>query len=253
MIKRCIVPLVCAAALFLNPATSVAQQSQPQQQQPIQQKAAPPERPDEILVVGRLDAGNPPVKTEQTPVIGQAGRALSSEAERFSRCAKLPSRDDLHQIVDRGPADFVAEGALHDYIARNQGCYIGYPGPPTPPSPFFGDCNPHLDGDMMICRAVYDRGAIFERVLKNIGDPLVSAAQLKIDEPTLARFLLRQEGRGKQSVSADRRYFGVVACMVGINPIAIRAHYGRGFHHPAGQAYGIADAADAGHGPGGAF
>ncbi|HEY8592740.1 MAG TPA: hypothetical protein VIL42_07735 [Sphingomicrobium sp.] len=203
--------LLIAFALLSGPATSAAQQAQP--------NSPPGEPPDEdaIVVTGRVDPADLPVKSKGLTEFGLITRMISSDVELFMRCADTPRPQDLRDIVDRGPADLIAERALHDFIRRNQACYVGYPSPP-PTSPYFGACNAQLHPNGKICRSIYDRGAIFERTVKRLGDPVELARRLRFDPATRARFAARERRRGQQSVSADRKYFDVVSCMLQISP-----------------------------------
>lgn len=211
--------LAFAGCLLALTTASTAQHNQ-------QSKSSKPAQSDkEILVLGVTNPGDLPVKTRTVPVVGPIGQALTTDAERFQRCATPPKPTELARIVDHGPSDTGAQHALHDWISQNQACYLNYPYP-APDTPYFGDCNPHQDElnsagpATFVCRAVYDRGQLFERAIKNLGNPYQLADALSVDGLTFSRFVDRERRRNVGSAPADRRYFGLVSCMVALTPSA---------------------------------
>ena len=89
---------------------------------------------------------------------------------------------------------------------------------PPPPSPYFGDCNPRLGPGGGICRALYDRGALVEKVLDTYAPDLHFTTAQLLSPDIHARFRAREDARSVSRVKADRLYFGVAACIVALNP-----------------------------------
>jgi len=223
-----------AAALFAFTAALVCQPAWAQEPAP---PAAPPARDDNTIVV----LGNPadmPVVAEQVITFGMVSRRLGAESERFSRCAPMPDRAVLSTILDGRPTLQRTQMALHRYLATNRGCYSGQS--ELLPAPQLGVCNPEATGFVSeggvhgrgwgqpssalaatsICRVTYDRGALFERALREVVGDLRLTRDDTFDADVRARFAERETARNLARGAIDRNYFNTVACMVQIVPEA---------------------------------
>ena len=173
----------------------------------------------DIVVEGTTVDGDPPIKTEDDGVFGTVSRQLASEADRFSRCADMPRPSLLRRIVDGHPETGETRKALDQHIMRNQGCYGGmFLMPPYPDPPYYGKCNPHpLPDGRSICRSHYDRGAIYEQVLRKYAADLTFDRAATFDPVVRAEFMSREEERNQfRRESAD--YFWFAACAVQLSP-----------------------------------
>jgi hypothetical protein len=140
-----------------------------------------------------------------------------AESAFFARCAHMPHRPgDLRDIVDRGPRDTIAEKALHKLIIHNTACFQDLLAflPPAP-SPYYGVCNPRTNG---LCRTTFDRGALYERVLRTYAADYRLTRYQTFDRAARARFLAREHARNHLRFKSDLDYFETVACMVQISP-----------------------------------
>jgi hypothetical protein len=159
---------------------------------------------------------------EVTPQVGLArtSRGIAVDAERFTRCAGLPRPALLRRIVDGRPETGETEKALHQHIMRNAGCYKGIPTvPPHRDPPYYGVCNPIVVAHTYpICRVHYDRGAIYERVLREYAPDLRLSRSNTFDIATRARFREREDARNRGRKSGADDYFFAAACMVQLRP-----------------------------------
>lgn len=172
-----------------------------------------------IVVLGNPD--DMPVVAGQVANVSNVSRRLSAESSRFVRCAPLPEPTRLSAILD-GPTTLQrTQMALHLYISTNKGCYTSQP--ELLQAPGLGICNPEatqLYPTTTICRVTYDRGALFERVLREVvGDMRLTRADT-LEPDVRARFLERETRRNVARGAIERNYFNTVACMVQIVPEA---------------------------------
>ena len=173
----------------------------------------------DILVLAPFAVEDLPVQAGAPPHMrARSSQNIASEVDRFVRCTGLPEPRDLRAILDNAPRHFNAKHALHRFIAGNQGCYIGYPFPP-PSAPAFGECNPEYLSDVMrVCRATYDRGALYERAIETYGEGIVLTRMQTFDPKVRQRFLVRAQRRDKLRVPMDLKYASTVGCMVQVAP-----------------------------------
>ena len=180
----------------------------------------PAEAVGENIFVGALalrQGEELPVETSTVPALGPVSRGLVADAARFTRCAGLPRLPQLRRIVDGSPETGETQTALHYHIVRNGGCwgrahfYVE--------SPFYGVCNPHVVHESLrICRATYDRGAIYEQVLREYAPDLRLSRSNTFDHATLRRFRAREEARNGARTKGARDYFFIAGCMVQLSP-----------------------------------
>lgn len=205
--------LACAApALAQEPSTA-----------PETAPGAAAKAPSNDIVVNALrQRADEEVPVEASPAMGLASlsRRIAGDAARFTDCAGLPRLPLLHRIVDGRPETGETEKALHQHIMRNAGCYKGLPMvPPYPPSPHYGVCNPIvLIQTYPVCRVHYDRGAIYEQVLRTYAPDLRLSRSNTFDIATRARFREREEARNAGRTSSAYDYFFIAACMVQVRP-----------------------------------
>jgi len=166
-------------------------------------------REDEVL----------PVETLPNADSNTVSRQINADAARFARCAGLPRPELLRRIVDGRPETGETEAALHQHILRNSGCYSGFPSlPPSPQSPYYGACNPILlPSGNEICRVPFDRGEIYERVLKEYAPDLALDRSITFDPAIRNAFRQREEPRNAARFRAGDFYW-VLACLVQTRP-----------------------------------
>ncbi|WP_121119861.1 hypothetical protein [Croceibacterium ferulae] len=172
-----------------------------------------------IVVLGNPD--DMPAIAGQVITFSQISRKLRAESDRFTRCAPLPERSRLSAILDGPPTRERTQTEMHRYIASNKGCYSGQP--ELLQSPQLGVCNPEsvtLFPTNNVCRVTYDRGALFERTLREVVGDLRLTREDTFDADVRARFLQRESARNVARGTMERRYFDTVACMVQIVPDA---------------------------------
>lgn len=173
----------------------------------------------DILVLAPFDVADLPVQAAAPPHMrARSSQNIAGEVDRFMRCTGLPEPRELRAILDNAPRHHNAKHALHRFIARNQGCYIGYPSPPAP-APAFGECNPLYISDVMrVCRATYDRGALYERAVEAYGGGIALTRMQTLDPAVRQRFLARAQRRDKLRVPMDLKYASTVGCLVQLAP-----------------------------------
>lgn len=161
-----------------------------------------------------------PVETAPPVGAGQVTRVMAAESAFFARCARAPRLSLLHRIVDGRPETGDTQRALHQHIMRNSGCFQDIPLlPPFPQSPYFGACNPRWITDAMkACRAVYDRGFVFEEALRAYASGLTLSRSNTFDHATMDRFRAREAVRNKSRTTGAADYFYTAACMVQLRP-----------------------------------
>ena len=185
-----------------------------------QQEGDLPEGGD-IVVTGvpLRDGEETPVTLQDDGLSGAVSRQIASEVDRFARCADLPKPDLLRRIVDGKPETGETQKALHEHVLRNSGCY-GTIFPPIPDSPYYGKCNPVMVNDVRetsICRADYDRGEIYEQVLRKYAPDLVINRSITFNPEIRADFLAREERRNSDRMESDD-LFWFASCAVQIRP-----------------------------------
>ena len=176
---------------------------------------------DDIVVTGvpLREGEETPVTLQDDGLSGAVSRQIASEVDRFARCADLPKPDLLRRIVDGKPETGETQKALHEHILRNSGCY-GTIFPPIPASPYYGECNPIVVNDFRktsICRADYDRGEIYEQVLRKYAPDLVINRSITFNPEIRADFLAREERRNRDRTESDD-LFWFASCAVQIRP-----------------------------------
>ena len=180
----------------------------------------PAEAVGEDILVGALllrGAEELPVETSTVPALGPVSRGLVADAARFTRCAGLPRLPQLRRIVDGSPETGETQTALHYHIVRNGGCWGR--AVPYVESPFYGACNPHVvHASLRICRATYDRGAIYEQVLREYAPGLRLSRSNTFDHATRDRFRARERARNHARTKGARDYFYIAGCMVQLSP-----------------------------------
>lgn len=207
-----------AALALLWPLPATAQENAPPPE-PTEQAAAAAEAEDTIVVLGNPE--DMPVVAGQVTNLGNVSRRIGTDSDRFARCAPLPDRAMLSAILDGPPTLLRTQMAMHRYIASNKGCY-GHQ-VELAQAPELGVCNPEatqLYPTTNICRAVYDRGALYARALREVVGDLRLTRDDTFDSNVRARFLERETRRNIARGAIDRNYFNTVACMVQIMPDA---------------------------------
>ncbi|HVI99207.1 MAG TPA: hypothetical protein VM657_09085 [Sphingomonas sp.] len=153
----------------------------------------------------------------------KVSRQANSEARRFARCAKPDNRRLLRAAIDGPVNQRPTQWALDRIIRTHQGCYSGLPVFLPPPAPYYGVCNPQIvqqiaGQPISICRAIYDRAALIDRVLDRYVPHLSLTTTQLLDPVVHARFRAREDERNVSRLSSDLRYFGVAACIVAVQP-----------------------------------
>ena len=176
---------------------------------------------DDIVVTGvpLREGEETPVTLQDDGLSAVVSRQIASEVDRFARCADLPRPDLLRRIVDGKPESGEAQRALHEHILRNSGCY-GTIFPPIPDTPYYGKCNPVMVNDIRgnnICRADYDRGEIYEQVLRKYAPDLVINRSITFNPEIRADFMAREERRNQDRVLSND-LFWFASCAVQIRP-----------------------------------
>lgn len=161
-----------------------------------------------------------PAEISPTPGMGTTSRHIATDALRFTSCAGLPRPDLLRRILDGRPETGETEKALHLHILRNSGCFKGMPiAMWQRESPYYGACNAivihHHDP---VCRVHYDRGVIYEEVLREYAPDLRLSRSNTFDHATRDRFRAREEYRNSGRTSGADDYFFTAACMVQLRP-----------------------------------
>lgn len=191
------------------------------QEAPVAEEATTRSEPDIIVRALRLREDDElPVETRPATGIGSVSRRLVADSAMFTRCAGLPRMPLLRRIVDGRPDTGETKKALHQHVMRNSGCFQGMPmAPPMPQSPYYGACNPILlpDGNTT-CRVTYDRGAIYEQVLREYAPGLTLSRSNTFDHATRDRFRAREEQRNSARRQDADDYFFIAACMVQLRP-----------------------------------
>lgn len=232
------------ALLALAAAPAAAQDTPPPSGQlgAMQGQAQPPVQPDgSIIVLG----GGLPTDVAVLGSFRSLSRGLSANSQMFLRCAELPDGRTLSAILDGSPQLRRTQTALHRYIQKNEGCYPGMNRSMSVPE--LGRCNPvvaptallsgrpggsgssgatgsgppttqDLAGTPQVCRAVYDRGALYEQAVLQQGGVLDLSWEDTFDPAVRARFMQRENARNDGRFQIDRDYFDTVACMVQISP-----------------------------------
>jgi len=198
-----------------------------------QTQVQPPVQPDgTIIVLG----GDLPTDVEVMSSFRSISRGLSANAQMFLRCAELPGGAALSTILDGSPQLRRTQSALHRFIQKNEGCYPGMNRSMSVPE--LGRCNPVVApagliagapslegmaeggdaGVYLLCRAVYDRGALYEQALLQRGGSLDLDWDDTFDPAVRGRFMRRENARNDGRLQIDRNYFDTVACMVQISP-----------------------------------
>ena len=159
-----------------------------------------------------------PVETRRIPgSLGRVSRGLVADAAVFVRCAGLPRLPLLRRIVDGRPDTGEAQNALHQHVLRNTGCYQDVL--LLAASPFYGDCVPiAVDDVKTTCRVTYDRGVIYEQVLRDYAPGLTLSRSNTFDHATRDRFRAREEHRNSARRRGADDYFFTAACMVQLRP-----------------------------------
>jgi hypothetical protein len=200
---RILYALAAAVAMVASPAAA-------------QQSGAQAPTSNQIVVQGERERAVDP--DAPGAAFAARSRGLAAESAYFVRCAKLPDdRVRLSAIVDNGPAQPVAQHALHDFVMRNRGCFQGIPNlPPYPQTPYYGQCNSQLATGM--CRNTFDRAALYEATLDKYADDFDLTREHTFDPAVRARFIARQTVRDRLSDKLDREYFDTVACFIQVSP-----------------------------------
>ncbi len=199
-------------------------------------RAAEEQVEDIVVTAEELNVVNrPPVDA-----VVQLNRRVSLQAREFIDCAGAPALRHLRGIVDAQPASSATILALDSHIRRNRPCYHTSSTTLPHPVPFYGRCNPIADltGSIaapppdggssnrifnasienQICRAVHDRGAIFEDVLHPYAPDLsLSRADTLVPE-ALARFTANERENGTLRRQQQRRLYLFAACVVQLQP-----------------------------------
>lgn len=180
-------------------------------------------RSDPEIVVSGVRLRDPeelPVKVKPALAAGNVTRAMSADTVFFARCAGPPRLPLMRRIVDGLPDTVDTQSALHQHIMRNSGCFQDIPAlPPYPQSPHFGVCNAWVGGGGIgFCRAILDRGFVFEQALRAYAPDLRLSRSNTFDHATRDRFRAREETRNGARFSATADYFYTAACMVQIRP-----------------------------------
>lgn len=222
--------MVLAASSLLASSPAAAQAEQQDTQAAPQEQ--PPVRADgSIIVLGQ----KLPTDLEIMESYRSISRGLTSDSQMFLRCAELPSNATLSAILDAPPQLRRTQTVLHRYIQKNEGCYPRLNR--TMSVPELGRCNPVLapsflvngvpslgavaNGEVnvpLLCRAVYDRGALYEQALLQKGGVLALDWDDTFDPAVRNRFMRREHARNDGRKPKDRDYFDTVACMVQISP-----------------------------------
>src|SRR5690606_17828440 len=85
--------------------------------------------------------------------------------------------------------------------------------------PFYGACNPHVvTPTQRVCRATYDRGAIYERVLRDYAPGLRLSRSNTFDHATRDRWRAREAARNRSRGAGARSYFFIAGCLVQLSP-----------------------------------
>ena len=159
-----------------------------------------------------------PIQTEESATVSIGTRQVGSEAGRFARCVPQQPPQRLRAILDERPNGPVSEGALHDYVVRNRGCYgtMSYQ-----PRAYYGQCNPQIVSEappVFACRSLFDRGLLFEQAV------MKQARSIDFSKETMAvpgvtqRFLAREDERNATRAQPQKTFFFAVSCMIRINP-----------------------------------
>lgn len=184
-------------------------------------EAAEPAETDIVVRSLRLRADEElPAEVSPSPGMGRASRNVAVDALRFTSCAGLPRPDLLRRILDGRPETGETEKALHQHIVRNSGCFKGMPQITWQrESPYYGACNPVvINHQQPVCRVHYDRGAIYEQVLREYAPDLRLSRSNTFDRATRDRFRAREEHRNSGRTSSADDYFFAAACMVQLRP-----------------------------------
>ncbi|RYE04152.1 MAG: hypothetical protein EOP61_01755 [Sphingomonadales bacterium] len=169
------------------------------------------------MVQGRFDSSplNSPFSAQGT----RASSSANSDARAFVRCIHHAPPALLHPIVEGHARDPKTHDALDKVIRTNPACYRGYyTAAPQPPSPFYGDCNPVAHDGHMMCRSVYDRGALIEDAFNSYAPKFMLLRGDTLNKDVIARFRAREAARGKFRSPMDRKFYETVACMVQMEP-----------------------------------
>lgn len=222
-----------AAVVFLTTGQTPSGPNQDRvQRQPTNQNITK----HDVVVEGVREAGAKAVARARSAVPSALGyRKVAERSEFFARCVKKPELQSLRQIVDGEINSPTEQAALDRLVRGNLGCYLGYP-LPTPPPPFFGDCNQTLAeevsfstsngrpsspgaGYLTTCRAFYDRGALLLTAINRFVPDAELTTQQTSDAAVSARFDAMEVHRNRLRLPEDFRYFTVAVCLVRVQPV----------------------------------
>lgn len=190
----------------------------------------------DVVVEGFREAGAKAVSRARSAVPSALGyRKVAERSEFFARCLKKPDLPSLRQIIDGEINSPTEQLALDSLVRGNLGCYLGYP-LPTPPPPFFGDCNQTLAEDVSFstsngppsspgvgylttCRAFYDRGELLITAINRFVPEAELTTQQTSDAAISARFDAMEVHRNRLRLPEDFRYFTVAVCLVRVQPV----------------------------------
>ena len=188
---------------------------------------------EDIVVTGERPVEDLPVQTDEGSIVSIGTKQAASEVERFSRCARTQPAERLRKILDERPNSPGSEGALHDYVVRNQGCLDQVPRP-LPARPYFGVCEAQIvdqdtrttdDGTLQItsapitvCRSVLRRGLLYQQAVLDHADTIPFTQNALSAPGVLDRFLAREDYRNATRGGPKSTFFFAVACMVRVRP-----------------------------------
>lgn len=176
-------------------------------------KSAPP---GEVVVKGNNDRKAPPPPGVNTIVNGNAFAAVNQKSSQFAKCATNVDPQALGPLIDGEMNSPAQTYALDRIIRNNLGCYPDLPFGTHPPE--LGECNAIGVFDVLVCRNLYDRGALMEAAIARYApDATLSVAEVN-DPVVQERLNLREAGRNAKRIPADRFLFQVGICMTRLQP-----------------------------------
>lgn len=172
---------------------------------------------DEIFVLGeRADGEDGPLVAET--VMARGVESIVEKSTLFTRCLKDPPLDLIRKIIDGPPHRSDTFFALDQLIRSHAGCYPEYPRPELD-VPELGMCNPQKVSIFHAqCRAIYDRGALLDQVLRRYAPDISLTSEQTTDPAVQARYDEREVPRNHLRDGDDKLFFEIATCMVRIAP-----------------------------------